>query len=453
MEVDCGSARDRIGQSVGAYVLEAMLGAGGTAIVYRARAEDGRRCAVKILHDHLARIDEVCRRFVREGHLGNVLEHPGTVRVLDDGWTDDAAPYLILELLEGETLEERRERLGGRLELAETLEHCDQLLAVLELAHARSIVHRDIKPSNLFLTKRGQLKVLDFGIARLVDDTSSTSTKTGQTVGTPAFMPPEQALSKPRDVDARTDLWAVGATLFTLLSGEHVHVAESSSEHLVKAATLHARSLAKALVGVPTNVEAFVARSLAFDKDERWSSAAEMRAALAEVRSDPGRRIGISAMPPPDRTSQVPPLGSLAQHPIPPSWRTPAGLELPLAPTVVESSGVTAEPPRADEDAKRDRARRRGLLPLLLASTSLLVVMSAAVVVLAVRTPKAAPVAVVASPPYVPPPPSIVPLEPSASAAPSSAPVALPSSSVTRKPVLKKAPPSHDAKKDLYKPF
>src|SRR5690606_20766014 len=254
------------------------------------------------------RSDEVCRRFVREGQLGNVLDHPGTVRVLDHGSTEEGCPYLVLELLEGESLEERRVRCGGSLPLGETLAFCDQLLGVLEVAHARNIVHRDIKPSNLFVTRDGVLKVLDFGIARLVDDTSATATKTGQMVGTPAFMPPEQALSRPRDVDARTDLWSVGATIFTLLSGEHVHIAETSSEHLVKAATLHARSLARALPGVPANVEALVARCLAFDKNDRWPSATAMRQELSFVRDDPGRRIGTSTSPPPERQPSSPNL-------------------------------------------------------------------------------------------------------------------------------------------------
>lgn len=312
MNVEYGSAGDRLGTTLdGKYHLREILGAGGTAVVFRAVGPDGEPVAVKMLHDHLSRSDEVCRRFVREGQLGNVLDHPGTVRVLDHGSSDDGCPYLVLEFLAGESLEDRRVKAGGRLDLWETLDFCDQLLAVLEVAHAKNVVHRDLKPSNLFVTESGRLKVLDFGIARLVDDTSATSTKTGQMVGTPAFMPPEQALSRPRDVDARTDIWAVGATLFTLLSGEHVHIAETSSEHLVKAATLHARSLAKALPGVPANVEALVARCLAFDKSERWPSAAAMREELTFVRSDPGRRIGTTSAPPPERVPSSPNMPTL----------------------------------------------------------------------------------------------------------------------------------------------
>lgn len=305
MEVAYASARDRIGQTLcGKYFIDEVLGVGGTAVVFRATHRNGNRVAVKLLHDHLCKSRDVTRRFMREAYLANLLEHPGTVRVLDDDVDQNGVAFLVLELLEGETLEERRVRLGGRLVVDEVLGYMDRLLEVLELAHEKNIVHRDIKPSNLFLTKDGVLKVLDFGIARMLDESgAATATKTGQMIGTPAFMPPEQALSKPKEIDKQTDVWAVGATAFTLLSGELVHVAESSSEHLVKAATMHARSVARVLPGVPANVETLVGRALRFDKKERWASATEMRRELWRVRLDPGRPIGTTSSPPPRNPS------------------------------------------------------------------------------------------------------------------------------------------------------
>ncbi len=301
MEVAYASARDRIGTTLGGkYLLEEVLGVGGTAVVFRATHRNGNRVAVKLLHDHLCKSRDITRRFMREAYLANLLEHPGTVRVLDDDLDENGVAFLVLELLEGETLEERRVRLGGRLAVDEVLGYADRLLEVLELAHEKNIVHRDIKPSNIFLTKDGELKVLDFGIARMLDDHgAATATKTGQMIGTPAFMPPEQALSKPKEIDKQTDLWAVGATMFTLLSGELVHIAESSSEHLVKAATLHARSVARVLPGVPANVETLIGRALRFDKKDRWASATDMRRELWRVRLEPGRPIGTTSAPPP----------------------------------------------------------------------------------------------------------------------------------------------------------
>ncbi|MDB4943763.1 MAG: Serine/threonine-protein kinase pkn3 [Labilithrix sp.] len=299
MDVSYASARDRLGQTLcGKYHLDEVLGVGGTAVVFRATHRNGHRVAVKLLHDHLCKSRDVTRRFMREAYLANLLEHPGTVRVLDDDVDENGVAFLVLELLEGETLEERRVRLGGRLAVDEVLGYMDRLLEVMELAHEKQIVHRDIKPSNLFLTRDGTLKVLDFGIARMLDEQgAATATRTGQMIGTPAFMPPEQALSKPGQIDRQTDLWAIGATMFTLLSGELVHVAESSSEHLVKAATLHARSVARVLPGVPTNVETLIGRALRFEKADRWASATEMRRELWRVRLDPGDPLAPSSAP------------------------------------------------------------------------------------------------------------------------------------------------------------
>lgn len=307
MEVAYASARDRIGQTLcGKYFLDEVLGVGGTAVVFRATHRNGNKVAVKLLHDYLCKSRDVTRRFMREAYLANLLEHPGTVRVLDDDADHNGVAFLVLELLEGETLEERRVRLGGQLPVDEVLGYMDRLLEVLELAHEKQIVHRDIKPSNLFLTQDGTLKVLDFGIARILDEHgAATATKTGQMIGTPAFMPPEQALSKPKEIDKQTDLWSVGATMFTLLSGELVHVAESSSEHLVKAATAHARSVARVLPGVPANVETLISRALRFEKKERWASATDMRRELWRVRLDPGRPIGTTSAPPPRNPSSA----------------------------------------------------------------------------------------------------------------------------------------------------
>jgi serine/threonine protein kinase len=307
MDVAYASARDRIGQTLcGKYFIDEVLGVGGTAVVFRATHRNGNKVAVKLLHDYLCKSRDVTRRFMREAYLANLLEHPGTVRVLDDDTDQNGVAFLVLELLEGETLEERRVRLGGQLPVDEVLGYMDRLLEVLELAHEKQIVHRDIKPSNIFLTKDGTLKVLDFGIARILDEHgAATATKTGQMIGTPAFMPPEQALSKPKEIDKQTDLWSVGATMFTLLSGELVHVAESSSEHLVKAATAHARSVARVLPGVPANVETLISRALRFEKKERWASATDMRRELWRVRLDPGRPIGTTSAPPPRNPSSA----------------------------------------------------------------------------------------------------------------------------------------------------
>jgi serine/threonine-protein kinase len=189
--------------------------------------------------------------------------------------------FLIMELLEGESVHARCERAGGRLLLSEVLALTDDLLDVLAAAHGHGIVHRDIKPENLFLTRGGQLKVLDFGIARLLDGSGATST--GTVLGTPAFMPPEQASGRVRDIGPSADLWAAAAVVFRALSGESPHAAPTPGALLVMAATQQVRPLATLCGAVPEAVARVVDRALAFDPRERWASAADMRAALRDA--------------------------------------------------------------------------------------------------------------------------------------------------------------------------
>ncbi len=210
------------------------------------------------------------------------------VRILDDDVTEEGLAFLVMELLEGELLEARRVNRGGKLPLPEVYEIADQLLDVIAGAHDKGIVHRDIKPDNLFLTHEGRLKVLDFGFAQVKSGFRTERTETGFLLGTPGFMSPEQAVGARQDIDAKTDIWAIGATLFTLLSGRTVHSGETAAELLVAAANYPARSLAEVERGIPPRVVSIVDRALAFDKADRWPSARAMQAALRNV---PGRHV------------------------------------------------------------------------------------------------------------------------------------------------------------------
>src|SRR5260370_25235696 len=155
--------------------------------------------------------------------------------------------------------------------LDEVLAIGDQLLDVLAAAHTKNVIHRDVKPENLFITKTGMLKVLDFGIAKVFQQEKArpTSTQAGMIMGTPAFMAPEQARGRWEDVDGRTDLWAVGATMFTLLTGRYVHEAPSSHEQLILNATPPAPALATVAPDVPSEVAAIVDRALSFQRAPR----------------------------------------------------------------------------------------------------------------------------------------------------------------------------------------
>ena len=264
------------------YHLDALLGVGGTAAVFAATHRNGSRVALKVLHPELSSISEVRTRFLREGYVANRIRHSGVVRIIDDDDDDELQTvFLVVELLEGGTLAERTAAQGGKLEPEEARDHIVGVLEILEAAHVEGIVHRDVKPENVFLTTASELKILDFGIARLLDGTGAT--RSGQLLGTPAFMAPEQAGGRVREVDARTDVWSAGALLFSLVAGRHVHVARSAPEQMLFAATHDARSLRSIAPSADPELAEVVDRALRRDRDERWPSAGAMRRALLSV--------------------------------------------------------------------------------------------------------------------------------------------------------------------------
>ncbi len=261
--------------------LDKLLGVGGMAAVYAATHRNSKRAALKLLHPELSLDEGVRLRFLREGYVANQVGHEGAVAVDDDDVAEDGSAFLVMELLDGETLEMRALRKGGRLEPAEALWLMGQVADTMAAAHEKGIIHRDLKPENLFLTRAGVVKVLDFGIARLRESAGDNSlTQTGLVMGTPSFMAPEQARGRWDEVDARTDLWAMGATLFTLLTGRFVHEAETVSEALALAVTARAPLLATVLPDVHPAVATLVDRALAYERELRFQSATELRAAL-----------------------------------------------------------------------------------------------------------------------------------------------------------------------------
>ncbi len=265
----------------GKYQLEALLGEGGMASVYRATHRNGSRVAIKILHRILSVDKNIRERFLHEGYAANATGHKGAVRVIDDDVAEDGSVFLVMEYLDGVSLETLWARNGRRLPAGVAMSIAYELLEVLVAAHENRVIHRDIKPENIFLTRDGALKLLDFGIARLPQAVrSSTPTATGAMLGTPAFMPPEQAQGNVRDIDARSDLFGVGAVLFTLMTGQYVFDTTNPGEYLIKAATQTARSLRSLLPEAPLSVAHVVDRALAFRKEDRWESAAAMRDAV-----------------------------------------------------------------------------------------------------------------------------------------------------------------------------
>jgi serine/threonine-protein kinase len=289
-------ARARLGSVLrGKYRLDSVLGIGGMAVVYKTTHRNQAEFAVKMLHPELSLREDVRVRFLREGYAANSVKHSGVVRVVDDDVAEDGAAFLVMELLHGMGCEDLWKHHGHRLPANIVSAIGIQLLEVLAAAHAAGIVHRDIKPANLYVTSEGTLKVLDFGIARAREamSTGASATGTGMLLGTPAFMAPEQAKAKSREIDGQTDVWAVGATLFTLLSGALVHQGENGPQILVKAATEHARSVATAVADLPAPLVSVIDNALAFDKARRCASARAMRDAL-----DQAYRMSFGGAPP-----------------------------------------------------------------------------------------------------------------------------------------------------------
>jgi serine/threonine-protein kinase len=274
----------------GKWRVERLLGEGGSSIVYAAAHRNGRCVAIKVLRDELAQKPKARKRFLREGYLANQVKHPGAVAVLDDDVDDDGTVFLVMELLEGETLARKNSRRSDRLALSGVLSVADQVLDVLTAAHASGIIHRDVKPENVFISRDGTIKLLDFGIARLCDPrtnaAASSFTGTDAAMGTLGFMAPEQARGRFRDVDARTDVWAVGALLFRCLTGRLVHSGETPNELLIASATQPAPPIGSFAPDVPPEVALVIDRALYIDKQDRWQSARSMQEALRAVRGE-----------------------------------------------------------------------------------------------------------------------------------------------------------------------
>jgi serine/threonine-protein kinase len=264
----------------GKWHVDRLIDVGGMGAVFAATHRNGRRAAIKVLHGRFARDPMVRDRFLREGYVANKIDHPGAVAILDDEIAEDGAPYLVMELLEGESLAAWLARAGGRLPPIEVLAVTGQLLEVLEVAHAAGVVHRDIKPANVFATVSGHIKLLDFGLARVHDGSSRAATASGIVMGTIGYLAPEQARGRPDLVDARTDVFAVGAVVFRALSGRRIHEKGSNEDNLLAAMKEQAPPLAEVLGGVGPALGVAVDRALAFERERRWPSARAMFDAL-----------------------------------------------------------------------------------------------------------------------------------------------------------------------------
>jgi hypothetical protein len=317
------------GTQVGAYRVLHQIGEGGMGSVWLAEhIALGRRAALKVLHPEFSSRPDIVTRFFNEARAATAIPDPGIVQIFDFGQHIDGSAYIVMELLDGEPLD-RRLRRESALSLGDGLRLMRQVASTLGAAHARGVVHRDLKPENIFVVRDPEVpggeraKVLDFGIAKLAGDQGSIKTQTSAMMGTPTFMSPEQCRGAGY-VDQRSDVYALGCVLFTLVVGRPPFEADGVGEIIAMHLREPAPAPSQLRPGIPPEIDQIVLRCLAKDPAQRFQTAADLAIAIGGL------------------------LGSAPQVPAARTGGYPAG----TAPTTLSfASGAVGAPP-----AKRSRA-------------------------------------------------------------------------------------------------
>ncbi|MBW2524758.1 MAG: serine/threonine protein kinase, partial [Deltaproteobacteria bacterium] len=282
-----------IGQTLGSYTIRSEIGVGGMGRVYAAEHElIGRQAAVKLLLPELSQDKQLVDRFFNEARASAVIKNPGIVDIYDFGYAEDGSAYLIMELLDGESLGDRLDK--GRLPDEEVLRIGRQVASTLAAVHQADIIHRDLKPDNIFLVPDSEVrggeraKILDFGIAKLSSHRApgTSKTQTGQVMGSPLYMSPEQCRGA-GEVDARADIYSLGCILYEMACGRPLFDGEGVGEVLGKQIYEQPEAPRSVCSDVSPRLEAIVLRALAKDPDDRYATMDELVDAIEQATGEP----------------------------------------------------------------------------------------------------------------------------------------------------------------------
>ena len=279
-----------IGQTVGNYRIIKCLGKGGMGAVYHAEhPEIESKVAIKVLLPRFVSAPDIVKRFFDEARSVNRIGHPGIVRIHDCNEHEGVGVYLVMEMLEGETVAERYES-RGKFSIDVVVRLLQQVASALDASHKAGIVHRDLKPPNIFIVPDPDIpggervKILDFGIAKLVEDhgTIGGDTETGAIIGSPLYMSPEQCIDS-KSVDHRTDIYSLGAIAYRMLSGEYPYEADTLGKLIIKHYKEKPRPISSLVPDIPEDLEWVIDQALEVDREDRFQSMMELREAVQEA--------------------------------------------------------------------------------------------------------------------------------------------------------------------------